>query len=308
MLLAEHADLHVACLKWPRTTGPQAQSTWMLLVGHASDKDANPWNLFEPELICEANPNFADDTRSAIDFGSSSELPISGVLLRLRRGSWLALARTALRMTQLKIAAGDISSEAPVDFDIGDQGILSHQKLTKAEIGTNAKIATSAGLEDLTGTAACSIRIGLRQIPTSRQANAKPISFKATSCMLLGHASAQYWDKPAADLDGVAGRVKTSSANGMKPTALNWFQELHQQLVVVDLTSHCCKELADGIAPLITKTKNGIESTPEVRILQSRLVVRVSARSRTSGPDDPGALNRRRKGNSSSKATDHGNP
>ena len=114
-------------------------------------------------------------------FRLKSELRISGMHLRLRRGSWLALARPALRRTQLKIAAGDVRSEAPVDFDIGDQGILSHQKLTKAEFGTNAKIATSAGLGDLTSTAACSIRIGLRQIPTSRQANAKSISFKATS-------------------------------------------------------------------------------------------------------------------------------
>jgi len=137
-------------------------------------------------------------------FRLKSELRISGMHLRLRRGYRLALARTALHRTQLKIAAGDISSEAPVDFDIRDQGILSHQKLTKAEFGTNAKIATSAGLEDLTGTAACSIRIGLRRCR-----------------MLLGHASAQYWDKPAADLDGVAGRVKTCFANGMKPTALN---------------------------------------------------------------------------------------
>ena len=107
-------------------------------------------------------------------------------------------ARTALRRTQLKIAAGDIRSEGPVDFDICDQGTISHQKLTKAEFGTNAKIATSVRVKDLPSTAACSIRIGLRQIPTSRQANAKSISFEATSCrMLLGHAFAQYWDKPA---------------------------------------------------------------------------------------------------------------
>ena len=64
-LLAEHADLHVACLKWPRTTGPQAQPTWMLLVGHASDKDASPWNLFEPELIGEANLSSALPTTLA---------------------------------------------------------------------------------------------------------------------------------------------------------------------------------------------------------------------------------------------------
>ena len=113
-------------------------------------------------------------------------------------------------------------SEGPVDFDICDQGTLSHQKLTKAEFGTNAKIATSVRIKDLPSTAARSIRIGLRQIPTSRQANAKSISFEATSCrMLLGHAFAQYWDKPAANLDGVASREKTSFANGMNPTALN---------------------------------------------------------------------------------------
>ena len=219
MLLAEHADFHVACLKWPKTTGSQA---WMVTFCYASDNDASPWNLFEPELICEANLSFADNTRSALDFGSSGELRISGIHLRLRRGSWLALARTSLRRTQLKIAAGDISSEGPVDFDISDQDILSHQKLTKAEFGTNAKIATSVRVKDLPSTAACSIRIGLRQISTSRQANAKSISFEATSCrMLLGQTFAQYWDKPAANLDGVASRDKTSFANGMNPTALN---------------------------------------------------------------------------------------
>ena len=160
-------------------------------------------NLFEPELICEANLSFADNTRSAMDFGSSGELRISGIHLRLRRGSWLAVARTALRRTQVKIAAGDIRSEGPVDFDICDQGTLSHQKLTKADFGTSAKIATSVRVKDLPSTAARSIRIGLRQIPTSRQANAKSISFEATSCrMLLGHAFAQYWDEPAANLDG----------------------------------------------------------------------------------------------------------
>ena len=179
MLLAEHADLHVACLKWPKTTGSQAQPTWMVTFGYASDNDASEWNLFEPELICEANLSFADNTRSAMDFGSSGELRISGIHLRLRRGSGLALARAALRRTQLKIAAADISPEGPVDFDISDQGTLSHQKLTKAEFGTNAKIATSVRVKDLPGTAACSIRIGLRQIPTSRQANAKSISFEA---------------------------------------------------------------------------------------------------------------------------------
>ena len=151
-LLAEHADLHVACLKWPKTTGSQTQPTWRVTFGYASDNDASPWNLFEPELICEANLSFADNTRSAMDFGSSGELRISGIHLRLRRGSWLALARTALRRTQLKIAAGDISSEGPVDFDICDQGTLLHQKLTKAEFGTNAKIATSVRGKDLPST------------------------------------------------------------------------------------------------------------------------------------------------------------
>ena len=138
------------------TTGPQAQPTWMVTFCYASDNDAGPWNLFESELICEANLSFADNIRSAMDFGSSGELRISGIHLRLRRGSWLALARTHLRRTQLKTAAGDISSEVPVDFDISDQGILSHQKLTKAEFGTNARIATSVRVKDLPSTAACS--------------------------------------------------------------------------------------------------------------------------------------------------------
>ena len=74
MPLAEHADLHVDCLKWPKTTESQAQPTWMVTFGCASDDDASQWNLFEPELICEANLSFADNTRSAMDFGSSGRV------------------------------------------------------------------------------------------------------------------------------------------------------------------------------------------------------------------------------------------
>ena len=81
----------------------------MLTFGYASNKDANPWNLFEPELICEAHLSFADNTRSEMDFGSSGKLRISGIQLRLRRASWLALARAALHRTQLQTAAGDNS-------------------------------------------------------------------------------------------------------------------------------------------------------------------------------------------------------
>ena len=47
----------------------------------------------------------------------------------------------------------------------------------------------------------------------------------------------------------------------VNPTALNLLEELRPHLTVLDLTSHCFKELAEGTHPLISKSKKGIEST-----------------------------------------------
>ena len=219
LLLAEHADLRVACLKWPKTTVSQA---WDGDVWLCQRQCCKPMEPVRTRAHLRGQPQLCRQHSQRNGFRFIRRVAHQWHPSQTSQRLLACTGSSSTAQTQLKIAAGDISSPFSLDFDISDQGILSHQKLTKAEFGTNAKIATSVRVKDLPSTAACSIRIGLRQIPTSRQASAKSISFEATSCrMLLGHAFAQYWDKPAANLDGVPSRDKTSFANGMNPTALN---------------------------------------------------------------------------------------